>query len=162
MALFGRRQQTPRLAPELDDTALRRVLRGVASSRGPAPQDLAIAQVEQLLRDTGDDWDCRCHRVTVLADAAPALACGSPGNADSSSRTRGRGLFLVTQVTERWDTRYTPTGKTIWTEVPLNPTELPGTCQPFGRRPLRRGAGSAPSRRVRRRSSPSSSIWRTT
>lgn len=76
MALFGRRQQTPRLAPELDDTALGRVLRGVASSRGPGPQDLAIAQLEQLLRDTGDDWDRRCHRVTVLAEAAPALARG--------------------------------------------------------------------------------------
>jgi PAS domain S-box-containing protein len=31
----------------------------------------------------------------------------------------GRGLFLVAQLTERWGTRYTPTGKTIWTEVPV-------------------------------------------
>ncbi|MCH0572059.1 hypothetical protein I3F60_22895 [Streptomyces sp. MUM 136J] len=74
MAPFGRRQQAPRLAPELDDTALGRVLRGIASSRGPGPQELAIAQVEQLLRDSRDDWDRRCHRVTVLAGTAPALA----------------------------------------------------------------------------------------
>ncbi|WP_200304608.1 SpoIIE family protein phosphatase [Streptomyces adelaidensis] len=31
----------------------------------------------------------------------------------------GRGLFLVAQLTERWGTRYTPDGKTIWTEQPL-------------------------------------------
>ncbi|MBB5937059.1 serine phosphatase RsbU (regulator of sigma subunit)/PAS domain-containing protein/anti-sigma regulatory factor (Ser/Thr protein kinase) [Streptomyces zagrosensis] len=28
----------------------------------------------------------------------------------------GRGLFLVAQFAERWGTRYTPTGKVIWTE----------------------------------------------
>ncbi|MFG3496416.1 SpoIIE family protein phosphatase [Streptomyces sp. NPDC047928] len=31
----------------------------------------------------------------------------------------GRGLFLVAQLTERWGTRYTQEGKTIWTEQPL-------------------------------------------
>ncbi|UGY94912.1 HAD-IA family hydrolase [Streptomyces gobiensis] len=31
----------------------------------------------------------------------------------------GRGLLLVAQLTERWGTRYTPTGKTIWTEQTL-------------------------------------------
>jgi serine phosphatase RsbU (regulator of sigma subunit)/PAS domain-containing protein len=31
----------------------------------------------------------------------------------------GRGLFLVAQMAERWGTRYTPTGKIIWTEQPL-------------------------------------------
>jgi PAS domain S-box-containing protein len=38
----------------------------------------------------------------------------------------GRGLFLVAQLTERWGTRYTPTGKTIWTEMSRTPSELPG------------------------------------
>ncbi|MEU6673625.1 SpoIIE family protein phosphatase [Streptomyces sp. NPDC046925] len=28
----------------------------------------------------------------------------------------GRGLFIVAQLVQRWGTRYTPTGKTIWTE----------------------------------------------
>ncbi|NBM20326.1 SpoIIE family protein phosphatase, partial [Streptomyces sp. GC420] len=41
----------------------------------------------------------------------------------------GRGLFLVAQLTDRWGTRYTPTGKTIWTEVPLTAPELPGVSQ---------------------------------
>ncbi|MGW7438533.1 SpoIIE family protein phosphatase [Streptomyces sp. NPDC054849] len=31
----------------------------------------------------------------------------------------GRGLFLVAQLTERWGTRYTREGKTVWTEFPL-------------------------------------------
>ncbi|MCQ4081752.1 SpoIIE family protein phosphatase [Streptomyces sp. RB6PN25] len=31
----------------------------------------------------------------------------------------GRGLFLVAQLTERWGTRYTQAGKTVWTEQPL-------------------------------------------
>lgn len=37
----------------------------------------------------------------------------------------GRGLFLVAQLTQRWGTRYTSTGKTIWTEVSPRITELP-------------------------------------
>ncbi|GCB52828.1 serine phosphatase rsbU [Streptomyces sp. NL15-2K] len=28
----------------------------------------------------------------------------------------GRGLFLVAELTDRWGTRYTSTGKTIWAE----------------------------------------------
>ncbi|MFG3509377.1 SpoIIE family protein phosphatase [Streptomyces sp. NPDC047821] len=37
----------------------------------------------------------------------------------------GRGLFLVAQLTERWGTRYTRDGKTIWTEQAL-PAVTPG------------------------------------
>ncbi|MET9411693.1 SpoIIE family protein phosphatase [Streptomyces sp. NPDC002935] len=31
----------------------------------------------------------------------------------------GRGLFLVAQMAERWGTRYTREGKTVWTEQPM-------------------------------------------
>ncbi|MFG3382628.1 SpoIIE family protein phosphatase [Streptomyces sp. NPDC047999] len=31
----------------------------------------------------------------------------------------GRGLLIVARLVERWGTRYTPSGKTIWTEQPL-------------------------------------------
>ncbi|MEG3628168.1 SpoIIE family protein phosphatase [Streptomyces poriticola] len=34
----------------------------------------------------------------------------------------GRGLFLVAQMSERWGTRYTREGKTVWTEQPLTGT----------------------------------------
>ncbi|MGW1893216.1 SpoIIE family protein phosphatase [Streptomyces sp. NPDC002004] len=36
----------------------------------------------------------------------------------------GRGLFLVAQMTRQWGTRYTSTGKTIWTEQDLGPELL--------------------------------------
>ncbi|MBI0379655.1 ATP-binding protein, partial [Streptomyces albiflaviniger] len=32
----------------------------------------------------------------------------------------GRGLFLVAQFAQRWGTRYTPHGKVIWAETPLD------------------------------------------
>ncbi|MFD4338212.1 SpoIIE family protein phosphatase [Streptomyces anulatus] len=35
----------------------------------------------------------------------------------------GRGLFIVAQLVQRWGTRYTPTGKTIWTEQALPSAE---------------------------------------
>nr|WP_237314116.1 SpoIIE family protein phosphatase [Streptomyces sp. AMCC400023] len=56
-----------------------------------------------------------------------ALICEVYDGSGTSPRLRrartedegGRGLFLVAQLTERWGTRYTPDGKTIWTEQPL-------------------------------------------
>ncbi len=56
-----------------------------------------------------------------------ALICEVFDGSGTSPRPRrartedegGRGLFLVAQLTERWGTRYTPEGKTIWTEQPL-------------------------------------------
>ncbi|SFD26782.1 ATP-binding SpoIIE family protein phosphatase [Streptomyces aidingensis] len=38
----------------------------------------------------------------------------------------GRGLFLVAQLAHRWGSRYTPTGKTIWTEQSLEPLRAAG------------------------------------
>jgi amino acid transporter/anti-sigma regulatory factor (Ser/Thr protein kinase) len=35
----------------------------------------------------------------------------------------GRGLFIIAQMTHHWGTRYTTTGKTIWTEQDLTPTD---------------------------------------
>ncbi|WUS62425.1 ATP-binding protein [Kitasatospora sp. NBC_01246] len=31
----------------------------------------------------------------------------------------GRGIFLIAQLAHRWGTRYTPSGKVIWSEQPL-------------------------------------------
>lgn len=38
-----------------------------------------------------------------------------------ASEEGGRGLFLIAQLTERWGSRYTRHGKTIWTEQTLPP-----------------------------------------
>ncbi|MEU3450752.1 SpoIIE family protein phosphatase [Streptomyces thermolilacinus] len=43
----------------------------------------------------------------------------------------GRGLFLVAQLTERWGTRYSRDGKTVWTEQPLD-GRLLGLRMPVG------------------------------
>ncbi|MFG2949483.1 amino acid permease [Streptomyces adustus] len=37
----------------------------------------------------------------------------------------GRGLFIIAQMTHHWGTRYTPTGKTLWTEQDLPPPDDP-------------------------------------
>ncbi|MDX3071555.1 SpoIIE family protein phosphatase [Streptomyces sp. MI02-7b] len=39
----------------------------------------------------------------------------------------GRGLFIVSQLAERWGTRQRPDGKTIWAEVALPPVVTAGT-----------------------------------
>lgn len=49
----------------------------------------------------------------------------------------GRGLFLVSQMTERWGTRYTPQGKVIWAEQALpevteDPAPAPAGADPPG------------------------------
>lgn len=71
--------------PELDDVPLGRVLTGIAAARGPGPQDLAIAQVERILRDTGDDWDRRGHRVGVSRRPRPRRP-GAGANAGPATR----------------------------------------------------------------------------
>jgi hypothetical protein len=43
----------------------------------------------------------------------------------------GRGLMLVAQLAERWGTRHTATGKTVWAQQPLPRQEdqLPSRAQ---------------------------------
>ncbi|MFE6686788.1 SpoIIE family protein phosphatase [Streptomyces sp. NPDC057743] len=43
----------------------------------------------------------------------------------------GRGLFIVAQLVQRWGTRYTPYGKTIWAEQAF-PPHYPGAPRPVG------------------------------
>lgn len=52
------------------------------------------------------------------SNSAPHLR--HPRTADEG----GRGLFLISQVTRRWGTRYTADGKIIWAEQPLNHNAL--------------------------------------
>ncbi|GAT81803.1 protein phosphatase [Streptomyces sp. F-3] len=64
-------------------------------------------------------------RLRLLWDRA--LVCEVSDGSSTSPRLRrarsedegGRGLFLVSQLTERWGTRYTADGKVIWVEQPL-------------------------------------------
>ncbi|MFG3052887.1 SpoIIE family protein phosphatase [Kitasatospora sp. NPDC048239] len=64
-------------------------------------------------------------RVRLLRDRA--LICEVSDTSSTSPHLKyaattdegGRGLFLVAQFADRWGTRYTATGKVIWTEQPL-------------------------------------------
>ncbi|MFE6775178.1 SpoIIE family protein phosphatase [Streptomyces sp. NPDC057702] len=62
----------------------------------------------RLIRDTG----LICE-VADTSSTAPHLRYAA------TTDEGGRGLFLVAQFADRWGTRYTPTGKVIWTEQAL-------------------------------------------
>jgi serine phosphatase RsbU (regulator of sigma subunit)/anti-sigma regulatory factor (Ser/Thr protein kinase) len=67
-----------------------------------------------------------------------ALICEVSDGSSTSPRLRragtndegGRGLFLTAQFTARWGTRYTSTGKVIWTEQALPPDTATGPPEP--------------------------------
>ncbi|MFF4603301.1 SpoIIE family protein phosphatase [Streptomyces sp. NPDC001339] len=50
----------------------------------------------------------------------------------------GRGLFLISQFTDHWGTRYTTRGKVIWAEQPLSGQDSGAVVRPV--RPVREGA----------------------
>ena len=69
MALFSSRtSRRPRIAPALDDAELTRVL-GKLSKRNGGGKTADVTLVSALLEETGDDWDRRGHRMSVLAEA---------------------------------------------------------------------------------------------
>ncbi|MEU7057009.1 SpoIIE family protein phosphatase [Streptomyces sp. NPDC046197] len=68
-----------------------------------------------------------CDPITVRLIHERTLICEVSDASNTSPHLRralstdegGRGLFLVAQVAQRWGTRYTSSGKTIWTELSL-------------------------------------------
>jgi hypothetical protein len=75
------RQSRPRLQPELDDTELARAIGHVEAQIAAQGDNLAESNdrgaltypIEQILREAGEDWDRRTHRLSVLADMPDAL-----------------------------------------------------------------------------------------
>ncbi|MFF1277947.1 hypothetical protein ACFVZC_31870 [Streptomyces marokkonensis] len=89
MPLFSSRtSRRPRISLALDDAELTRVL-GRLSKRGGSGRSADVALVASLLEETGDDWDRRSHRVSVLAEAtadtgvAAAWLGREPNSADA-------------------------------------------------------------------------------
>lgn len=64
------------------------------------------------------------HERTLICEVSDASNTSPRLRRARSTDEGGRGLFLVAQVAQRWGTRYTATGKTIWAEQ-----QLPG-CPP--------------------------------
>ncbi|MER6547512.1 hypothetical protein [Streptomyces sp. NPDC001250] len=70
MAFLSSRRKRARLAPELDDQDLGRLLKSlVATARTGtiATTELCVAQMSRLLEQDPGDWDRRTHRMDVLA-----------------------------------------------------------------------------------------------
>ncbi|MGX1316025.1 hypothetical protein RKD24_006144 [Streptomyces calvus] len=89
MPLFSSRSgRRPRIEPALDDAELARVL-GRLSKRNGSGKAADVTLVASLLEATGDDWDRRGHRLSVLAEAtvdsgiATAWLDREPENADA-------------------------------------------------------------------------------
>jgi hypothetical protein len=57
--------------------------------------------------------------VCEVSDASPTMPRIRRA---SETDEGGRGLQLVSVLAERWGSRFTPDGKTIWTEQPLTPS----------------------------------------
>ncbi|WP_188191310.1 SpoIIE family protein phosphatase [Nonomuraea sp. SYSU D8015] len=76
--------------------------------------------------------------VRLLRDSA--LICEVSDGSSTSPRMRraattdegGRGLFLVAQLASRWGTRYTASGKVIWTEQHLPASPIPDHTERTG------------------------------
>lgn len=73
-------------------------------------------------------YGCRPIQLRLICDTA--LICEVSDGSSTAPHLRrarifdegGRGLLIVAQLTRRWGTRQTPTGKTIWAEIPLVPS----------------------------------------
>jgi len=71
MAFLSRRRRGARLAPELGDQDLGRLLKSLLATTRTgtiATTDLCAAQLSRLLGQEPGDWDRRTHRMSVLAD----------------------------------------------------------------------------------------------
>jgi serine phosphatase RsbU (regulator of sigma subunit)/PAS domain-containing protein/anti-sigma regulatory factor (Ser/Thr protein kinase) len=57
------------------------------------------------------------HDRTLTCEVADGSSTSPHLRHAATTDEGGRGLFLVSQLTERWGTRYTPHGKVIWAEL---------------------------------------------
>ncbi|GGU61475.1 histidine kinase [Streptomyces albospinus] len=69
--------------------------------------------------------------LTLLTEVSDTAHTAPHLRHSASDDEGGRGLFIVAQLVQRWGTRYTPFGKTIWTEQEF-PPGYPGAPRPVG------------------------------
>ncbi|WP_330280831.1 MULTISPECIES: SpoIIE family protein phosphatase [unclassified Streptomyces] len=65
------------------------------------------------------------HDRTLICEVSDGSSTSPRLRRAKSTDEGGRGLFLVAQFAQRWGTRYTPTGKTLWTEQNLHDGAVP-------------------------------------
>jgi serine phosphatase RsbU (regulator of sigma subunit)/PAS domain-containing protein/anti-sigma regulatory factor (Ser/Thr protein kinase) len=67
------------------------------------------------------------HDRTLICEVSDGSSTSPHLRYAATTDEGGRGLFLVSQLAERWGTRYTPQGKVIWAELTVPETpEVPG------------------------------------
>ncbi|TJZ58934.1 PAS domain S-box protein [Streptomyces piniterrae] len=95
--------------------------------------ELAVSElVTNAVRHASGPLHLRLLRDQTLLTEVSDTGHTSPHLRHSASDDEGgRGLFIVAQLVQRWGTRYTPYGKTIWTEQAF-PTRYPGAPRPVG------------------------------
>ncbi|MEU9113730.1 SpoIIE family protein phosphatase [Streptomyces sp. NPDC048483] len=95
--------------------------------------ELAVSElVTNAVRHASGPLHLRLLRDLTLLTEVSDTGHTSPHLRHSASDDEGgRGLFIVAQLVQRWGTRYTPYGKTIWTEQAF-PPDYPGAPRPVG------------------------------
>ncbi|WBO61780.1 hypothetical protein [Streptomyces camelliae] len=71
MAFLSGRRRRSRLAPELDDQELGKLMKNLLATTRASTigmTDMCVAQISRLLEREPDDWDRRAHRIGVLAE----------------------------------------------------------------------------------------------
>ncbi|MEV6053949.1 amino acid permease [Streptomyces sp. NPDC052107] len=82
--------------------------------------------VTNAIRYVGGPIQVRLIRDRALICEVSDTGHTSPNLRHAASDDEGgRGLFIIAQMTHHWGTRYTRTGKTIWTEQDLQPDSGP-------------------------------------
>ncbi|WP_240796324.1 SpoIIE family protein phosphatase [Streptomyces sp. RFCAC02] len=88
--------------------------------------ELVISElVTNAIRHAGGPIQLRVIRERSLICEVSDTSSTSPHLRRARSMDEnGRGLFIVAQLTDRWGTRQTPGGKTIWAELPTTGGEV--------------------------------------
>ncbi|MFG2886674.1 SpoIIE family protein phosphatase [Streptomyces sp. NPDC048297] len=111
-------------------SGMRGAVSGQLEEWGLAELDFGMELVLSELLTNAVRYGSEPIHVRLIHDRA--LICEVSDGSSTSPHLRyaattdegGRGLFLVSQLAERWGTRYTPTGKVIWAE--LGVPKVPG------------------------------------
>ncbi|MFD0006040.1 SpoIIE family protein phosphatase [Streptomyces sp. NPDC127178] len=106
-------------------SGMREAVSGKLAEWGLSELDFATELVLSELVTNAIRYGCGPIHVRLIRDRT--LICEVADASSTSPHLRyaattdegGRGLFLVSQMTERWGTRYTPQGKVIWAEQAL-------------------------------------------
>lgn len=113
----------PRAVHEARDNAVRQLTAWGLEDVAFATELIVSELITNAITHAGGPIGLRLiHERALICEVSDASSTSPHLRRAHSTDEGGRGLFLVAQVAQRWGTRYTPTGKTIWAEQ-----QLPGS-----------------------------------